>query len=122
MEKQGSLSQWLEERCKREHLSLRQAAERTGLSHSTIADIIKGKHPYPETIKKLAQGFGGNGTALEDHLFLLAGYRTQRPEEPNEALAELMDKAWQLNESQLKMMTHFADFLTEIDGRGSNGS
>jgi len=45
---------WLEERCQKEGLSLRQAAVRTGLSHATISDIIKGKSPSPVTLRKLA--------------------------------------------------------------------
>ena len=83
MENQGKLSQWLEARCRTEHLSLRQAAARTGLSHSTIADIRKGGRPVPETIRKLAQGFGGDGTAerlaLEARLLVLAGYIEEKP-------------------------------------------
>ncbi|GAI97860.1 unnamed protein product, partial [marine sediment metagenome] len=70
----------LEEKCRREHLSLRQAATKTGLSHATIDDIIKGRHPSPETIQKLARGFGGDGNrglALEDRLLVLAGYRRE---------------------------------------------
>ncbi|GAI99352.1 unnamed protein product [marine sediment metagenome] len=81
MKEQGGLGHWLEERCHREHLSLRQAAATTGLSHGTIRDIIDGSRPLPETIKKLAMGFGGNGKrglALRDRLFVLAGYRTER--------------------------------------------
>lgn len=82
MENQGKLGQWLEKRCKRERLSLRQAAAKTGLSHATLADIIKGSHPSPETIKKLARGFGGDGNrmlALEDRLLVLAGYKREEP-------------------------------------------
>ena len=30
-------------------------------SHGTIEDIIKGGQPSPETIRKLTQGFGGDG-------------------------------------------------------------
>ena len=125
MEEQGSLSQWLEERCKHEHLSLRQAAARTGLSHATIGDIIKGGHPSPETIKKLAQAFSAGTNerqALEDHLLVLAGYRTPRPEgeELTESVAQLIDKVRQFNESQVKVIGHFADFVSEIDGGGSN--
>ena len=75
------LSRWLLEKCKHEHLSLRQTAAKTGLSHATIADSIKGVRPLPETIRKLAQGFGGDGTAeklaLRDHLLVLAGYREE---------------------------------------------
>ena len=82
MKEQSSLGQWLEQRCKR--LSLRQAAAKAGLSHQTIASIIAGNRPLPETIEKLAQGFGGNGKkrlALEDRLFVLAGYRREQTRE-----------------------------------------
>lgn len=116
-----TLGQWLEERCKRDRLSLRQAAAKTGLSHVTIAEIMKGGSASAETIKKLAQGFSGDGQqrlALEDRLLVLAGHRTERPdEELSEPLAQLMDTAKQLSEPQIKMMLHFADFLTEIEGR-----
>ena len=90
MKEQGSLGQWLKERCKREHLSLRQAAARTDLSHQTIAGIIAGNRPLPETIEKLAHGFGGNGKrglALLDRLLVLA-YRTEQPE--NEGYLKLI--------------------------------
>lgn len=116
------LSGWLEERCHREHLSLRQAATRTGLSHTTIGDLIKGVRPLPETIKKLATGFGGNGTnqqiALEDRLLVLAGYRTERPgkAELTESAARLKDKVKGFSEAQITMMLHFADFLIGIKG------
>ena len=56
----GGLEKWLEEGCKKERLSLRQAATRTGLSHATIGDIIKGSRASPETISKLAEAFSGN--------------------------------------------------------------
>ena len=113
-----NLGRWLRERCRREHLSLRQAAAKTGLSHVTIADIIKDGRPLPETIKKLAHGFGGD-SALQDHLLLLSGYRTQRPEgeELTESMAELMDKVSKFSEQQTRMMVHFADFLAEIEGK-----
>lgn len=117
MKKQSKLSEWLEEKLKCGHLSLRQAGVRTGLSHATIGDIRKGVRPNPETIRKLAQGFGGGG-ALEDHLFTLAGYRTPRPEGENtsEAWAHLTDKISRLSEPQLKIMVRFADFLRKIEG------
>ncbi|GAI83472.1 unnamed protein product [marine sediment metagenome] len=52
------------------------------------------------------------GLALEDELLILAGYRTERPGgELSESMAELMDKARLLNDPQLKIMSHFADFL-----------
>ena len=119
MEEQGNLGQWLQAICRSEHLSLREAAAKTGLSHVTIANITRGSGASPETIRKLAKAFA-DGTkerlALEDHLLVLAGCRTQRSEgeEISEPLAQLMDKAKQLNNPQLKIMTRFADFLTEI--------
>ena len=71
MEKRDN-RRWLKERCEKGHLSLRQAVAKTGLSHATIGDIMKGKHPLPETIRKLAQGFGEDGRlALEDQLIVL---------------------------------------------------
>ena len=120
---QGNLGQWLRERCQREHLSLRQAAARSGLSHATLAQVIKSGHASPETIRKLAMGFGGDGTnerlALEDKLLVLAGHRTPQPEgeKISEPLTQLLDKARKLNETQLKMMVSFADFLMEMGER-----
>ncbi|GAI43662.1 unnamed protein product [marine sediment metagenome] len=118
MEKQG-VSQWLEDRCHREHLSLRQAAARTGLSHATVGDIIRGGHPSPQTITKLAQAFS-DGTnqrlALEDRLLVLAGYRTPHPERVSEALAQVIDKVREFSEPQLTMMVSFANFLKSLEG------
>ncbi len=120
MEEQASLGQWLQKRCQREHLSLRQAAAKTGLSHATIADIRKGVHPDPETLRKLAIAFGGDGQqrlALEDQLLVLAGYRSERPEEETGVeYGRLLDKIKQLSKSQIKIMGRFADFLMEIEG------
>ena len=119
MEQLAGLGSWLAERCQREGLSLRQAATKTGLSHATIRDIINGAQASPQTIKKLAAAFGGNGRrrlVLEDKLLTLAGYRSQRPsEELNEPLAGLVDKLSQFSESQLKLVEHFADFLAEME-------
>ena len=114
------LGQWLKERCKAERLSLRQAAVRSGLSHATIADIMKGTSPSPETIKKLAHAFGEDGNqrlALEDSLLILAGYRTERPEgrDLSQPLARLMDMVANFDEPQLKLMAHFAEFLAETE-------
>ena len=116
----GGLGQWLAEKCQREGLSLRQAAKKTGLSHVTIADIHNGSQPSPETLKRLARAFGGNGhhhrLALEDKLLILAGYRSPRPDEaPNEPLAELLDKLTELSESELEMVGHFVDFVDRLE-------
>lgn len=116
----GHLGHWLAERCQEEGLSLRQAGEKTGLSHVTIADIIKGAQPTPESIKKLAGAFGGDGhrgLVIEDQLLVLAGYRTPRPagEETSEPLAQLLDKLSEFSEPQLKLLGHFADFISETE-------
>ena len=121
MGEQASLGQWLQERCQREHLSLRQAGAKTGLSHATIADIRKGVHPDPETIRKLAIAFGGDGQqrlALEDQLLALAGYRSERPEEEmGVEYGRLLDKIKQFSKSQIKIMGRFADFLIGIEDK-----
>ncbi|GAI66021.1 unnamed protein product [marine sediment metagenome] len=121
MEEQGNLGQWLQAICRSEHLSLRQAAAKTGLSHTTISQILNGSGAFPETIGKLAKAFT-DGTkerlALEDHLLVLANYRTQRSEgeELSEPLAHLIDKVKEFNQPQLKVMESVADLLTESKG------
>ena len=121
MERQATgLAQWLNETCRREGLSLRQAGAKTGLSHGTIRDIRNGVSPSPESIRKLAEAFGGDGhekLALEDQLLVLAGYRSPRPEghEFSQPLARLIDRLSQFNGPQLQMMTHFAEFLAEME-------
>lgn len=114
----AGLGQWLEERCREEKLSLRQAATKTGLSHSTIADIIKGVRPSAETIRKLAEAFGGDGhrsLVLEDKLLTLSGYRRQRPEADglSEPLSRLLDKISEFSEPELQIMEYFADFISK---------
>jgi len=116
-----SLGQWLYGVCNKEGLSLRQAGAKTGLSHSTIADIMKGVQVSAETIRKLATGFAENGQherlALEDTLLILAGYRTPRPEgeEPSQALGQLIDKLAQFDDRQLKLVRHFADYISNLE-------
>jgi len=115
-----SLGRWLKERCRKEHLSLRQVATKTGLSHTTIGDIIKGTRASPDTIRKLAEAFNESGDhhrlALEDKLLTLAGYRSKRPEgkELTEPMARLLDKLSEFNEPQLRIMERFCNFLGEM--------
>ena len=117
----SSVASWLAERCQKEGLSLRQAAAKTGLSHATISDIIKGNCPSPESIKKLAGAFSGNGDhhrlALEDKLLVLAGYRSERPKEKeiSEPMGRLLDKLSHFDEAQLKIMGRFADFISQME-------
>lgn len=118
--KPGSLGNWLDEQCKRQGLSLRQAAEKTGLSHATIRDIRNNGSASAESIKKLAQTFGGENherLVLEDKLLVLAGYRTQRSqeEETSQPLARLIDLVGEFSEEQLKLMARFAEFLSEME-------
>ena len=117
----GSIGEWLEGRCQKERLSLRQAAEKIGISHTTIGLIIKGAHAAPDTISKLAAAFSDAGDhhrrALEDELLILGGYRTPSPasQQPSEPLARLMDLVAGFSESQLKLMLRFAEFLSEVE-------
>ena len=83
----NSLGQWLKERCEIEGLSLRQAAAKVGVSHGTIAKIMYGASPSPQTIRRLVRAFAfedAERLALEDRLLVLAGYRTPRPGEKAE--------------------------------------
>lgn len=121
----GGVAVWLAEKCGQQHLSLRGAAVKTGLSHATISDIINGNRPAPETIQKLADAFAGDGVneklALEDHLLVLAGYRRPRADgnEISQPLARLMDIASDFTESQLKVLNAFANYLAEAGGKES---
>jgi len=123
MQARGRLGKWVEETCKQERLSLRQAASKTGLSHATIDDIRKGGGASAETIRKLAQAFGGDGRemlALEDKLLILSGYRSERPEgeDLSEPMARLLDRLSGFSEPQLRIMESFAEFLAEIPVKG----
>lgn len=61
MQAGGGLGKWLEERCKKERLSLRQASIKIGISHTIIADLLNGAQASPRTIKKLAEAFSESG-------------------------------------------------------------
>lgn len=116
-----NLGEWLKAKCDEEHLSLRQAASRTKLSHTTISDVLCGKQASAETVKKLADAFGGNGhekVALEDRLLAYSGFRSMRPDETAEPVARLLDRLSQFSEAQLKVMERFAEFVTEFSEEG----
>ena len=118
----GQVGQWLRDRCNKEGWSLREAAAKTGLSHATIGDIMKGGQPSAESIRKLAAAFGGDGNhrkcAVEDEILTLAGYRTERPEDgSSESMGRLIDRLSTFSEAQLKVIGRFADFLAEMEGK-----
>jgi len=120
MTEETALGRWLKERCQKEHLSLRRVGDKAGLSHSTVHTIIKGGHASAETVTKLAHAFSGDGNrkiALEDELLMLAGYRT-RQEHISQPLAELLDIVNHFSESQLKVVSAFAIYLTEVNQHG----
>ena len=50
-----TFSEWLGKRMEIANLSLRKAAAKAGVSHGTIADLLKGVSPTPETIMKLVK-------------------------------------------------------------------
>ena len=112
----NTLGSWLKEKCLEERLSLRQAGEKAGLSHSTIQSIIKGERVSYETVVKLAHGFSGDGNegvALELQLLALAGYPTREPE-ISPSLAKVLDTARGFSESQMKVLNDFAVYLKEV--------
>jgi len=119
MQNQNSgIGQWLEEACQREGLSLRQAGAKAGLSHGTIEGIIRGASPSPDTIKKLAHAFAGDGQqalALEDSLLILAGYRTERSGDMSQPLGRLIDMVANFDEAKLKLMADFAEYLARME-------
>lgn len=117
------MGSWREDRCRKEGLSLCEAATKIGLSHATIGDIMKSSRACPETIRKLAQTFSQSGGhhrfALEDKLLTLAGYRSKRPQQQDisETLARLMDIVSEFSEANLKIMVWFAEFIAEIEAK-----
>ena len=116
----GGLAQWLEGKCREERLSLREAGERASLSHSTIRTIIRGGHASAKTVTQLADAFTSNHhnkRALEDELLTLAGYRTKK-EHLSQPLAELLDIVNHFSEAQLKVVSAFATYLTEVSQHG----
>lgn len=116
----SNLGKWLVEACQREGLSLRQAAVKTNLSHGTIRDIMNGNCPASESIKKLADAFGGNGQeglSLEDQLLVMAGFRSPRPpgQEISQPLARLLDRLSKFSEPRLRIVDRFIEFISEVD-------
>lgn len=114
------LAQWLRQRCQKEGLSLREAAQKAGLSHSTIRDVINGSCiPSPVTIRKLAGAFSDghhSAAVLEDTLLIMAGHLSEREgRENSEPVARLLDIISDFSEPQLKVMTRFADFLADME-------
>ena len=113
----STLGEWLQAKCDQEGLSLRQVAIKVGVSHQTIAGLMNSRKALPQTIKKLAKAFGGDNhqtIALEDKLLVLAGYRTERPEEAlSEPLARLLDKLNDFDVAQLGIVEQFTDFISK---------
>lgn len=122
----ATLAQWLEQRCKDEKLSYRQAARKGGVSHATIASIRKGARPSAATVVKLAKAFGNDGNnqkaALEDHLLSLCGYRSERTAPVlSEPLARLLDKLSHFSEEQLKAIEHIIEFSVSLGNKSWRG-
>ena len=115
----AALSKWLEQRCRDERLSFRQAAKKVGVSHATIAAIRKGTRPSAATVVKLVEAFGNDGknqrAALEDHLLGLCGYRSERTDPAiSEPLARLLDRLSRFSDEQLEAIEHIIDFSVSL--------
>lgn len=121
--KPKGIAEWLTQKCHEEHLSLRQAASKAGISHTTLTKIKNGSRPTAATISKLAEAFSNDGpsqrAALEDHLLTLCGYRSNylAETERREPLARLIDKLSNFDDEQLRLMETFVDFCTSIGGK-----
>ena len=119
----GALGRWLEEKCREQGLSLRQASLKIDLSHTAVSSIIKGAGVSAATIKKLSLAFSDGGDhhrqALEDELLRISGYRSERPKEKEltEPMARLLDKLSDFNEPQLKLVMHFTEFIAELEAK-----
>lgn len=120
------LGTWLKERCKEEHLSVRQAAAKVGISHATISDIIHGSRPSAITIRKLAEGFGNNDehrAELNDLLLGLSGFRSNKSkEETSEPRARVIDQLGHLDFEQLEIVEQLTSFITKAGQPGMKGA
>ena len=88
-----------------------------------VTVVVRGGRPSPQTIRKLARFFSGDGaspsemSAVEDHLLALAGYRTMLPEALNsETLSRLEAKLRGCGERDLTLIESFIDFLNSLGG------
>ena len=94
-----SIASWLKEKCKMRHLSLREAGDKAGLSHTTIQVYMRGGRPSLISLKKLSNAFEGDinlRPALEDELFMLAGYKTRPPiTEPSDPMLKSTVSFWE---------------------------
>jgi len=122
----NALGAWLKERCKKDRLSLRQAAVKASLSHATISDIMKGGRPSAATIVKLAESFGDNGqqqAELKDLLLSLSGYRgDQNNGKTSEVMARVINKLSHLKTDQLELIEQLAGFVTKAGEQGMRSS
>ncbi|MBA7527636.1 hypothetical protein ES705_19812 [subsurface metagenome] len=117
-----TLAAWLEERCRVERLSYRQAAAKAMVSHATISAIRKGARPSAAIIVKLAKAFSADGSnqrgVLEDHLLGLCGYRSERSEiKLSEPLARLLDRLSQFDDEQLNAIEHIIEFSARLGNK-----
>jgi len=110
-----TLGSWLGQKLKEEHLSLREASEKTGVNHQTINSIIKGNRALADTVVKLACAFAGEGNerkALTDELLALAGYRI-RGTDISLPMAKLLDIVSDFPEAKILVVIAFAEYLAE---------
>lgn len=108
----SDVHKFLKELRKKRGLSLREAAERSGLSHSYISSLETGTHPgtkapispSPESLKRLASAYNFE----YEQLMILAGY-IEEPKE--ESFDEFSDDINKLSFEEL-----FGKWDMQIDG------
>lgn len=120
--KMTTIAEWLSKRCRDDGLSYRKAAAKAGLSHATISAIRKGSRPSADTIMKLAKAFSNDGTqqrlALEEELFILAGYRSRSiPVTCREPMARLMDLIRDFDDEQLKLVAGIIEYSSQLGNK-----
>lgn len=88
----SEINDFVKELRERRKLSLREAGERSGLSHSYISSLENGKHPQtkapinpsPETLKKLSEAYNSN----YEEMMVIAGYIEENKKESDFTLPE----------------------------------
>lgn len=125
----NDLASWVSRRCQQEGLSLRQASLKAGLCHATVAAIVRGGRPSPETIRRLVHFFSQDGAgsaeivALEDHILTLAGYRLALPEATkSETLRRIEAKLTGCEEPKLALIEQFIEYLNSLGGQNAEGN
>ena len=74
--------------CRQQHLSMREASIKAGLSTETVGVIVRrGNPPRPDTLRAIARALGGD----YDHMMRISGHLPPRPPSDEEFIDSDMD-------------------------------